>query len=153
VYWGYRFYLFLCICVLRISVLPLSMYLCVEDIGFTSFYVLCVEDIGFTSFYVFDCRGYQFYLFLCIWNRYPQHTNTYKDVIPISSTHKYIERGKTDILNTQMQISVLPLSMYLCIENIGFTSLHVFVCLGYRFYLFLCICVLNISVWLLSTNT
>ena len=36
---GYRFYLFLCICVLRISVLPLSMYLCVEDIGFTSFYV------------------------------------------------------------------------------------------------------------------
>ena len=44
------------------------MYLCVEDIGFTSFYVfvlrisvlplsmyLCVEDIGFTSFYVFVC--------------------------------------------------------------------------------------------------
>jgi hypothetical protein len=25
--------------VLRISVLPLSMYLCVEDIGFTSFYI------------------------------------------------------------------------------------------------------------------
>jgi hypothetical protein len=47
------------------------MYLCVEDIGFNSFYVfgicvlkisvlplsmyLCVEDIGFTSFYVFVC--------------------------------------------------------------------------------------------------
>ena len=80
--WGYQFYLFLCICVLKISVWPLSMYLCVEDIGFTSFYVfvcwgyrfdlflcicvlrisvlplsmyLCVEDIGFTSFYVFVC--------------------------------------------------------------------------------------------------
>ena len=38
---------------LRISVLPLSMYLCVEDIGFTSFCDLCVENIGFTSFYVF----------------------------------------------------------------------------------------------------
>ena len=48
---GYRFYLFLCICVLRISVFPLSMY-------------LCVEDIGFTSFYVFVCSGFQFYLFL-----------------------------------------------------------------------------------------
>jgi hypothetical protein len=97
---GYRFYLFACICVLRISVLPLSMY-------------LCVEDIGFTSFYVFVCRGYRFYLFLCICglkisvlplskNRYLQHTNTYKKVKPISSTHKYIERGKTDILNTQI---------------------------------------------------
>ena len=68
---GYRFYLFLCICMLRTSVLPLSMYLCVEDIGFTSFYVfgicvlrisvlplsmyLFVEDIGITSFYVFVC--------------------------------------------------------------------------------------------------
>jgi hypothetical protein len=51
--WGYQFYLFLCICVLSISVLPLSMYLCVADIGFIS-------------------------------------------------THKYIERGKTDILNTQI---------------------------------------------------
>ena len=56
---------------LRTSVLPLSMYLCVEDIGFTSFYVfgicvlrisvlplsmyLFVEDIGITSFYVFVC--------------------------------------------------------------------------------------------------
>jgi hypothetical protein len=37
---------------------------------------LCVEDIGFTSFY--------------------------KEVKPISSTHKNIERGKTDILNTQI---------------------------------------------------
>jgi hypothetical protein len=36
-------------------VLPLSMYLYVEDIGFTSFYDLCVEDIGFTPFYVFVC--------------------------------------------------------------------------------------------------
>jgi hypothetical protein len=34
---------------------------------------LYVEDIGFTSFYVF-----------------------------VFSTHKYIERGKTDILNTQI---------------------------------------------------
>ena len=63
---GYRFYLFLCICVLRISVLPLSMYLIVKDIGSTSFYVLCLADIGFTSFYVFVCGGYRFYLFLCI---------------------------------------------------------------------------------------
>jgi hypothetical protein len=31
------------ICVLRISVLPFSMYLCVEDIGFTSFYVFVCE--------------------------------------------------------------------------------------------------------------
>jgi hypothetical protein len=57
---GYRFDLFLCICVLMISVLPFSMYLCVEDISFTS-----------------------------------------NEVKPISSTHKYIEKGKTDILNTQ----------------------------------------------------
>ena len=42
-------------CVLRISDLPLFMYLCVEDISFTSFYDLCPEDIGFTSFYVFVC--------------------------------------------------------------------------------------------------
>jgi hypothetical protein len=42
----------------EVSVLPLSMYLCVEDIGFT--------------------------------------------VKPISSTHKYIERGQIDILNTQI---------------------------------------------------
>jgi hypothetical protein len=35
---------------------------------------LCVEDIGFTSL----------------------------EIKPISSTHKYIERGKTDILNTQI---------------------------------------------------
>jgi hypothetical protein len=39
---------------------------------------------------------------------------------PISSTHKYIERGKTDILNTQI-------SMYVCDEDIGFTSFYVFV--------------------------
>jgi hypothetical protein len=78
---------------LRISVFPLSMYLCVEEFGFTSFYVfvywryrfylflcicllrisvlplsmyLCVEDIRFTSFYVFVCWGYRFFLFLCI---------------------------------------------------------------------------------------
>jgi hypothetical protein len=31
--------------VLKIAVLPLSMYLCIEDIGFTSFYVFCAEDI------------------------------------------------------------------------------------------------------------
>ena len=53
---------------LRISVLPLSMYLrvqgisfisfydlFVEDIGFTSSCDLCVENIGLTSFYVFVC--------------------------------------------------------------------------------------------------
>ena len=144
--WGYRFYLFLCMCVLRVSVLPLSMYLYVEDIGFTPFYVfvcwgyrfylflciwyLCVEDIGFTSFYVFVCWGYRYYLFLCI---------------------------------CVLRISVLPLSVYLCVEDIGFTSsmylfvedigitsFYVFVCWGYRFYLFLCICVLRISVLPLS---
>jgi hypothetical protein len=38
---------------------------------------LCVEDIGFTSFYA-----------------------TLKEVKPISSTHKYIERGKIDKLST-----------------------------------------------------
>ena len=43
------------ICVLMISFLPLSMYMCVEDIGFTSFCDLCVENIGLTSFYVFVC--------------------------------------------------------------------------------------------------
>jgi hypothetical protein len=117
---------------------------------------LCVEDIGFTSFYVIVYLGYRFYLFLCICvsrisvlpqihrkrsNRYPQHTNTQKEVKPISSIHKYIERGKTDILNTQIQ----PLSMYLCVEDIGFTSFYVFVCWGYRFYLVLCIYVLGIS--------
>jgi hypothetical protein len=112
--WGYRFYLVLCICVLKILVLPLSMFLCVEDIGFTSFYV--------------------------------------KEVILISWTHKYTERGKTDILNTQIhrknrfyfflcicvlrisvylflcicvfRISVLPLSMYLCVEDISFISFY-----------------------------
>ena len=49
-----------------------------------------------------------------------------------------------------LMISVLPLSMYLCVEDIGFTSFYVFVCLGYRFYHFLCICVLRISVLPLS---
>jgi hypothetical protein len=130
--WGYRFYLFLCICVLRISVLPLCMYLYVEDIGFTSFYVfvcwgyrfylflcicvlrilvlplsmyLCIENIGFTSFCVFVYCGYRFYLFLCICVlriSVPQYTNTQKEVKPIYSIHKYIERGKTNILNTQI---------------------------------------------------
>jgi hypothetical protein len=33
------------------------------------------------------------------------------------SIHKYIERGKTDILK-----------MFLCVDDIGFTSLYVFVC-------------------------
>jgi hypothetical protein len=41
------------ICVLKISVLPLSMYLCVEDIVLPLSMCLCVEDIGFTFFYVF----------------------------------------------------------------------------------------------------
>jgi hypothetical protein len=45
-----------------------------------------------------------------------------------------------------LRISVLPLSMYLCVEDIGFTSFYVFVWCGYRFYPFLCICVLRISV-------
>jgi hypothetical protein len=126
---------------------------------------LCVEDISFTSFFVFVCWGYQFYIFLCIC------------VLMISSLPfsmylcvediRYIERGKTDILNTQviercktdilntqihlflcicvLRISVLPLSMYLCVGDIGFTSFYVFVCWGYQFYIFLCICVLMIS--------
>jgi hypothetical protein len=73
-------------------------------------------------------------------------------VKPISSAHKYIERGQTDILNTQIhrRISVLPRSMYLYVEEIGFTSFYIFVCLGYLFDLFLCICVLRISVLPLS---
>ena len=45
-----------------------------------------------------------------------------------------------------LRISVLPLSMYLCVEDIGFTSVYVFVCLGYRAYLFQSMCVLRISV-------
>jgi hypothetical protein len=66
-----------------------------------------------------------------------------KEVKLISSAHKYIQRGKTDILSTVLlltvicvlrifdlllsvicvlMISVLPLSMYLCVEDIGFTS-------------------------------
>jgi hypothetical protein len=70
--------------VLKILVLPLSMY-------------LCVEDIGLTSFYVFVCCGYQLYLFLCV-------CVLRISVLPlsISSTHKYIERSKTDILKTQI---------------------------------------------------
>ena len=49
-----------------------------------------------------------------------------------------------------MRISVLPRSMYLYVEEIGFTSFYVFVCKGYRFDLFLCICVLRISILPLS---
>ena len=45
-----------------------------------------------------------------------------------------------------LRVSVLPLSMYLCVEDIGFISYYVFVCLEYRFYLFLCVCLLRISV-------
>ena len=63
---GYRFDLFLCICVLMISVLPFSMCLCVEDIVLPRSMYLYVEEIGFTSFYVFVCLGYRFDLFLCI---------------------------------------------------------------------------------------
>jgi hypothetical protein len=55
-----------------ISVLPLSMYLCVEDIGFASFCDLFVENIGLTSFYV--------------------------DIL----NKQIIERDKTDTLNTQI---------------------------------------------------
>ena len=49
-----------------------------------------------------------------------------------------------------LRISVLPLSMYLCVEDISFTSFYVFVCCVYWFYLFVCICVLMISVFPLS---
>ena len=49
-----------------------------------------------------------------------------------------------------LRISVLHLSMYLCVDDIGFTSFYVFVCSRYRVYLFLCICVLRISVLHLS---
>jgi type III secretory pathway component EscU len=95
------------ICVLRISILPLSMYLCVEDIGCTSFYVfvglgyrldlflcICVLMISVLPFSI--CLCVEDISFTC------QHTNTYKEVKPISSTHTNIERGKTDILNTQI---------------------------------------------------
>jgi hypothetical protein len=44
-----------------------------------------------------------------------------KEVKPISSTHKYIERGKTDIINTQITES---LSMYLCVQGISFISFY-----------------------------
>jgi hypothetical protein len=45
---------------------------------------LCVEDIGFTK------------------NRYIQHTKSEKEVNPISSKQKYIEKGKADIFKTQI---------------------------------------------------
>jgi hypothetical protein len=45
---------------------------------------------------------------------------------------------------------VLPLSMCLCVEDIGFTFFYVFVRWGYRFDLVLCICMLRISVLPLS---
>jgi hypothetical protein len=106
--WGYRFYLFLCICVLSISVLPLSMYLCVTYIERGKTDILNTQILRKRS------------------NRYRQHTNTYKEVKPISSTHKN------------------------SVEDIGFTSFYVFVCWGYRFYLFLCLCVLRIWVLPLS---
>jgi hypothetical protein len=116
--WRYQFDLFLCICVLRISVLPLSMYLCVEDTGFShisvpSFYLHVFFLIFFSSwvklkYYLINIKQqlinhygyrflsvYRFYLFLCI---------------------------------CVLKISVLPLSMYLCVEDIGFTSFYVFVC-------------------------
>jgi hypothetical protein len=64
---------------LRISVLPLSMYLFVEDIGFTPSCDLCVEDIRLTSL----CD-------LCV------------NDIRFTSFYEYIEKGKTDILNTQI---------------------------------------------------
>jgi hypothetical protein len=68
----YRFYFFLCICVLKISVY-LFLCICMLRISvLTLSMILCAENIGFTS------------------------------LKPISSTHKYIERGKTDILNTQI---------------------------------------------------
>jgi hypothetical protein len=57
----------------------------------------------------------------------------------MSSTHKYIEGGKTDILNTQIYRKR-------CVKDISFTSFYVFLCCGYQFYLFLCICVLRISI-------
>jgi hypothetical protein len=113
---------------------------------------LCAEDIGFISFYVFVCWGYQFYLFLCICvlsiSVLPPISSTYKYIErgkTISSTHKYIEKGKTDILRKQI-IERGKTDIF----NIGFTSFYVFVCWGYRFYLFLCICVLRISVLPLS---
>jgi hypothetical protein len=61
-------------------VLPLSMYVCAEDIGFTSFYVLERDQT--------DILNTQIY--------------RKKEVTPISSTYKYIERGQTDILNAQI---------------------------------------------------
>jgi hypothetical protein len=70
---------------------------------------LYVEEVGFTSFYVFVGLGYRFDLFLCI-------CVLMISVLPfsmclcveieqgktVSSTLKYIEKGKTDILNTQI---------------------------------------------------
>jgi hypothetical protein len=71
----------------------------------------CVEDIGFTSKPIFSKHKYieraktdilNTQIHRKKSNRYPQHTNTQKEVKPISSTHKYKKRGKTDILNTQI---------------------------------------------------
>jgi hypothetical protein len=111
---------------------------------------LCVQDMGFTSFYVCVCSGYRFYLFVCI-HKYIERGKT--DIINTQITEssksnilntqitvrsktdilnkQIIERDKTDTLNTQviclLRISVLPLSMYLCVEDISFTSFYVFV--------------------------
>ena len=141
--WGYQFYLFLCICVFRISVLPLSMYLFVEDIGCTFFYVFVCWVYRFYLFLWFACWGYSFYFFLRIY------------MLKISV---YLF-----LCICMLRISVWPLSMYLCVAGIGFTpfyvfvcwgyrftSFYVFVCWGYRFSLFLNICLLRISVLPLS---
>jgi hypothetical protein len=64
------------------------MYLCVENIGFISFYDLFVEDIGFTPYCDLCVEDIRF-TSLC-------------DLCVENIGHKYIERGKTDILNTQI---------------------------------------------------
>jgi hypothetical protein len=76
------------------------MYLCVEDISFTSFYDLFVGDIGFTPYCdlcVEDIRLTSL-CDLCV----DDIRLTSLELKPISSTHKYIERGKTDILNIKL---------------------------------------------------
>jgi hypothetical protein len=71
------------------------MYLCVQGISFISFYDLFVEDIGFTP-----------YCDLCVEDiRLTSLCDLCVDDIrftTVSSTLKYIEKGKTDILNTQI---------------------------------------------------
>jgi hypothetical protein len=92
------------------------MYLCVEDIGFNSFYVfgICVLKISVLPLFMYsDIINTQI--------TESSKSNILNTQITVRSktdilNKQIIERDKTDTLNTQIH------------ENIGFTSFYVFVC-------------------------